>query len=277
MNPSQFQSFSKEPGLYIVSTPIGNLGDMTFRAVNVLKSADLVLCEDTRETAKLLTAYGIKAKTESYNDHNGGEKRPAILQDLANGQMIALVSDAGTPLVSDPGYKLVKEALEKGIKVHPIPGASAVSAALTMSGMPSDNFSFCGFAESKKFSDYGRWNSTLIFFESAKRLVKTLEKMQSEFDNRSVSVCREITKMFEEVKFGTFGEVIKYYTDNPPKGEIVILLSPPDKSERDVSEITAELQKLLQTTKLKEASEILGEKYKINKKKIYELGLKLKN
>ncbi len=276
MNPTQFQVSSKEPGLYIVSTPIGNLGDMTFRAVNILKTADLVLCEDTRETAKLLSHYNIKAKTESYNDHNGGEKRPTIIQDLKNGATIALVSDAGTPLVSDPGYKLVKEALETGIKVHPIPGASSVLAALAMSGMPSDNFTFCGFADSKKFSTYETWDSTLIFFESAKRLVKTLEKMQKTFPNRTASICREITKMFEETKSGSYAELITHYTGHPPKGEVVILLSPPGKTEKPTGDIKAELAALLKKVKLKAAAEILGEKYNMNKKKIYELGLTLK-
>jgi 16S rRNA (cytidine1402-2'-O)-methyltransferase len=275
-NPRQFKTESKEAGLFIVSTPIGNLSDMTYRAVNVLKDADLLLCEDTRVTRKLLSHYAIAVKCESYNDHNGDEKRPGILKMLHDGMMVALVSDAGTPLVSDPGYKLVKSALSEGIKVHPIPGASAIMAALVMSGMPSDVFTFCGFAQDKKFKNFRTLDSTLIYFESAKRLVKTLAAMQETFGNRSVSICREVTKLFEEVKSGSFEEVMDYYTTHPPKGEIVILLSAADKAEESPENYRDELEKLLETTKLKDASEIIGEKYNINKKKIYELGLALK-
>lgn len=276
MDSKQLNSSSKEPGLFIVSTPIGNLADITYRAVNTLKAADIILCEDTRETKKLLTHYAINARTESYNDHNGGEKRPEIISMLQKGLTVALVSDAGTPLVSDPGYKLVKDALDNNIKVYPIPGASSVLAALAMSGMPSDNFSFCGFADSRKFDKYENWDSTLIFFESANRLTACLTSMQKYFANRSVSVCREITKMFEETKYGSFTQIIEYYTAKPPKGEIVILLSPPEKTEQNFEHIKAELATLLKTMKIKQAAEVLGEKYNMNKKKIYELGLTLK-
>ncbi len=277
MDSTELIRSSKEPGLFIVSTPIGNLGDITYRAINTLKMADLVLCEDTRETRKLLSHYNVSTKTDSYNDHNGGEKRPAIMRMLHDGAMVALVSDAGTPLVSDPGYKLVADALENGIRVYPVPGASSILAALVMSGMPSDVFTFCGFADAKKFKNFADYNSTLIFFESARRLVDCLGDMEKAFVGRTVAVCREITKMYEENRFGSFANVREHFEAHPAKGEVVILLSPPLLKEKDVEDIREELLQLLKTMKLKDASELLGEKYGMNKKKIYELGLSFKN
>lgn len=268
-------------GLYIISTPIGNLADITIRALETIKACDLLLCEDTRVTAKLLQAHGISAKLESYNDVNAAKKRDKIISELQAGKIIALVSDAGTPLISDPGYKLVKEARDLAINCVPIPGASAPIAALSASGLPSDGFLFSGFFDAKKTKQYEHHLNiknapTLIFFESAKRLTKTLQKL-SAFGDIEICVAREITKMFEEFKTGNAVELLEYYNNKPPKGEIVLLISKQSDAEIDDKKIITELKRALKDEKLKKASEIIAEKFGIPKKRVYELGLSLKN
>ncbi len=273
---SQIKNESKAPGLYIISTPIGNMADITLRALKILKTADVIFCEDTRETRKLLNNYNISGELDSYNDHNAAKKREAIISLLKSGKMVALVSDAGTPLVSDPGYKLVKEATAAGINVVPVPGASSILAALVKSGLPSDNFMFCGFAEGNKLDKFRDIDATLIFFESAKRLVDILAEMGIKLPRREVAVARELTKVYEEIRKGSYAEVLEYYKANPPKGEIVILLSPPEKENISDEEIINALKPLLAKLKLKEASEAVAGKYSISRKRVYELGLELK-
>lgn len=263
----------KVSGLYIVSTPIGNMGDITMRALETLKNCDLLLCEDTRVTKKLLQYHSISAKTESYNDINAQSKRGKIIDALQAGQMIALVSDAGTPLISDPGFKLVRDVRDLGIRVFPIPGASSPIAALSACGLPSDSFTFSGFFDSKKI---GQEPATVIYFESAKRLVKTLHKLDEYYGDCEICVAREITKMFEEFKAGTAQELIEYYTEKPPKGEVVILVSNATDKEISDEEIALALEDILKTEKLKKASELIAGKYGISKKRVYEIGLKSK-
>jgi 16S rRNA (cytidine1402-2'-O)-methyltransferase len=277
VNNIDFKPISKAAGLYIVSTPIGNMADITIRALQVLAAADVIYCEDTRQTKKLLVHYGINSWLEIYNDHNAAKTRPKILENLNHQKMVALVTDAGTPLVSDPGYKLVREVIENGHRVVPIPGASAMLAALVGSGMASDQFHFAGFVDDKKFDDLISIKSSLIFYESPKRLVASLKKMSQYFAGRSVCIARELTKIYEEFQLGNFEEVIKYYTNNPPKGEVVILLSPPDAKKVTPKDLTEELRNLLRSYKLKEASEILSAKYGISKKAVYDLGIEIKN
>ena len=183
-------------GLYIVATPIGNLGDMTLRALETLKGCDVIACEDTRVSRKLLSAYSIDKPVMSYHDHNAGQVRPFLLDKMKSGQAVALISDAGTPLISDPGYKLVRQCYEADVPVTFLPGASAVIAGLVLSGMPTDRFLFAGFADKKAYGELSPLSMSLIFFESAQRLGATLKDMAHAFPNREVAVVREITKLF---------------------------------------------------------------------------------
>lgn len=263
----------KVSGLHIVSTPIGNMGDITLRALETLKNCDLLLCEDTRVTKKLLNYHGINAKTESYNDINAQSKRAKIIEILKSGQMIALVSDAGTPLISDPGFKLVRDVRDAGISVFPIPGASSPIAALSACGLPTDSFVFHGFFDSKKL---GQEPATAIYFESAKRLLKTLQKLDEYYGDCEICVAREITKLFEDFQSGTAKELIEYYTEKPAKGEVVILVSNSIHREISDEEIANELEKILKNEKLKKAAELIAGKYGISKKRVYEIGLKHK-
>ncbi len=264
-------------GLYIVATPIGNLEDITLRALKVLKECDTIICEDSRVSRKLLNAYGIEKPMLVYHDHNAEHVRPRIIQKLESQEKIAFITDAGMPLISDPGYKLVRSCREHNLYVTIIPGASAVLAGLVLSAMPSDRFTFCGFADFSQFEQLQLINNTLIFFESSPRLVKTLEAMSKIFLNRSVSVVREITKMFEETKTGSFQEVIQYYNNHPPKGEIVIVLCPPTILETSDEKIDELLKKALSEMSLKDASEMVAMTLGLPKKKVYQRALELKN
>ena len=197
------------PGLYIVATPIGNLRDMTLRAVDILSLADVILCEDTRVSAKLLSHYGIKGELLSYHDHNGDERRPQVMEMLEAGRRLALISDAGTPLISDPGYKLVRDARAAGHYVSVAPGASSVLAALCLSGLPTNEFHFVGFlppkqqAMKEKLHSLATLKATLVIFESARRLDETCAMMLEAWGDREVAVIREITKMFEDPQAAT--------------------------------------------------------------------------
>ncbi|HWD67141.1 MAG TPA: 16S rRNA (cytidine(1402)-2'-O)-methyltransferase [Caulobacteraceae bacterium] len=218
------------PGLYLVATPIGNLRDITLRAVDVLAAADLVLAEDTRVTGKLLAAHGISARLQRYDDHAGAKVRPKILADLAAGARVALVSDAGTPLVSDPGYRLVIEAIAQGAAVYPIPGPSAALAALTVAGLPTDRFLFAGFppvkaAARRAFLDeLAPLRATLIFYEGGSRLADSLKTMAEAFGPRPAAVARELTKLHETVVRAPLDQLVGDPRLAAPKGEIVILV-----------------------------------------------------
>ncbi len=224
-----------EPALYLVATPIGNLSDITLRALETLAAADILACEDTRVTRVLLDRYGIRRRTLAYHEHNAADVGPRLIAVLEDGKSVALCSDAGTPLVSDPGYRLVAEALDRGIRVVPVPGASAPLAALTASGLPSDSFLFAGFLPTKAGARDSRLESlrtvpaTLIFFESPRRLQACLAAMAQVFGGqRQAVVARELTKAFEEFRRGTLDELARHYADaEPPRGEIVICVAPP--------------------------------------------------
>jgi 16S rRNA (cytidine1402-2'-O)-methyltransferase len=222
-------------GLHLVATPIGNLRDITLRALETLAGADLIACEDTRVTRRLLDHYGIAAPLTPYHEHNAAAARPKLLERLAAGESVALVSDAGTPLVSDPGFRLVGQAMEAGIRVVPIPGASAVLAAITASGLPSDTFLFGGFLPVKggqlrsRLEALRATDATLIFFESPRRLAETLAAMVDTFGgDRPAVVARELTKTFEELRRATLDELAAHYREAAtPKGEVVICVAPP--------------------------------------------------
>ncbi len=216
--------------LYIVATPIGNLGDITLRAIETLKHVDLIACEDTRHTAKLTAHYGIKTPLTSYFEYNKLQKSKYISALLKDGKSVALVSDAGTPGISDPGYRLIKDAIEADINVSIIPGPSAIITSLVVSGLPTDRFSFEGFlsnkttARRKKLQALKHEKRTMVFYESPHRLLKCLKDMQDVFGNINAVCARELTKKFEEIKRGNLQELIDYFENKKPKGEFVILL-----------------------------------------------------
>lgn len=227
-----------EPALYLVATPIGNLSDITVRALETLATADILACEDTRVTRVLLDRYGIRRRSTPYHEHNAAEAGPRLVEAVLSGQSVALVSDAGTPLVSDPGYRLVGEVVAGGGKVIPIPGASALLSALTASGLPSDTFLFSGFLPAKSSQRKTRLEqlratpATLIFYESPRRLADTLADMLEVLGDRPAAIGRELTKAFEEFRRGSLTELADFYSKaDTPRGEIVICVGPPLEAE----------------------------------------------
>ena len=241
-----------EPALYLVATPIGNLGDITLRALETLAAADVLACEDTRVTRVLLNRYGIRQRPTAYHEHNAGEAGPKLIAALEAGKSVALVSDAGTPLVSDPGFRLVGQAIEAGQRVVPIPGASAVLAALTASGLPSDAFLFAGFLPVKDGQKRSRLEvlkatpATLIFFESPRRLSDTLAAMADVLGDRPAAIGRELTKTFEEMRTGSLGALAAHYGEAPtPKGEIVICVAPPEQQPDQPGDVDRLLRSLV--------------------------------
>lgn len=234
-----------EPALYLVATPIGNLGDVTIRALETFAAADIVACEDTRVTRILLERYGIRRKMIAYHEHNEAEASARLIAEVSEGRSVALASDAGTPLVSDPGYRLVQEAVKQGVRVVPIPGASAVLSALTASGLPNDTFMFAGFLSSKagqkktRIEALAEVQATLIFYESPRRLADTLETMAEVLGDRPAVVARELTKRFEELRRGSLAGLAAYYMQaGAPKGEVVLCVAPPgEKPEQSGADI----------------------------------------
>jgi 16S rRNA (cytidine1402-2'-O)-methyltransferase len=272
------------PGLYVTATPIGNARDITLRALDVLTGCDAIAAEDTRITSKLLSIYGISKPLTPYNDHNGARERPRLIARLKHGAKIALVSDAGTPLVSDPGYKLVREALAEGIAVHAIPGASATLTALALAGLPTDRFLFAGFLPPRAgeratvLADLKGIRATLIFFESAQRLAESLAQMLAVLGDRAVAVTRELTKLHEEVRRGTLATLAPRYAEEPPpKGEVTILIGPPQQDDIDFTRIDSLLDHALPFMPVKAASEMIAEALGVNRKAVYERALEKKS
>ena len=273
-------------GLYIVSTPIGNLEDITLRALNVLKNSDIILCEDTRVSKKLLAKHGIPVPLKIYNDQSDDSGRQQIKNYLAAGKVLSLISDAGTPLISDPGYKLVRELIKDGYHVDALPGACALIAALTLSGLPSDKFLFAGFipktAKGKEnlFQELSALNATLIFFDTASRLPSTLTIAQAVFGNREAVVARELTKLYQEIKILTLSELADHYQKHSIKGEIVLLISGVSSSlGHQIVDLNNEVHLLLSVGKsAKSATDILYDRYKksFSKSEIYQLVNKCK-
>ncbi|TCL72112.1 16S rRNA (cytidine(1402)-2'-O)-methyltransferase [Rhizobium sp. BK251] len=274
-----------EPALYLVATPIGNLGDVTLRALETLAGADVLACEDTRVTRVLLDRYGIRNKPFAYHEHNAAEAGPRLLQALADGKSVALVSDAGTPLVSDPGYRLAQQAIEAGQRVIPVPGASAPLAALVGSGLPNDAFLFAGFLPAKDKARRDRLGellavpATLIFFESPHRIAATLAAATDVLGGgRRAAVCRELTKTFEEFRRGTLSELAAYYNDvSNVKGEIVLVVGPPEAGTAaeavDVEALLGELSATMAAAKVAtEAARITG----LPRKELYQRLLDMK-
>ncbi|MEI9885607.1 MAG: 16S rRNA (cytidine(1402)-2'-O)-methyltransferase [Rhizomicrobium sp.] len=272
------------PGLYVTATPIGNARDITLRALDVLAGCDAIAAEDTRVTAKLLAIHGIAKPLTAYNDHNGARERPKLLARLRHGARIALVSDAGTPLVSDPGYKLVREALAEGVPVHAIPGASATLTALALAGLPSDRFLFAGFLPAKAgergtvLAELRGVRATLIFFESAQRLAESLAQMAAVLGTRAVAVTRELTKLHEEVRRGTLPILAAQYAqEDPPRGEVTVLVGPPPDGQTDHALLDALLDHALPFMPVRAAAEMIALALDRPRKEIYERALEKKN
>ncbi len=247
-------------GLYLVATPIGNLGDISLRALELLAGADVIACEDTRVTRKLTERFGITTHLMAYHEHNAEEARPKIIARLDEGQAVALVSDAGTPLISDPGYKLVRATIDAGHAVTALPGASAVMSALNVAGLPTDRFFFEGFlppkqaGRQKRIAELSTIPATLVLFESGPRLGAALADLSEVLGTREASVCRELTKLHEEVRRGDLSELAAHYAgDAETRGEIVIVIAPPVEEEASAGDVDELLRKALARVSVKDA------------------------
>ncbi len=272
------------PGLHVVATPIGNLSDITLRALETLAGADAVLAEDSRVTAKLLTHYGISKPVLAYHEHNAAEMRPKILKRLEDGESLALVSDAGTPLISDPGYKLVRDLVENHHRVTAVPGASAVMAALVSAGLPTDRFFFEGFLPPKTAGRSARADAlkevpgTLVLFETGPRLAASLADLARVLGPRPAAVARELTKKFEEVRRGRLDELAAHYADaaHTPKGEIVVLIGPPGEPKAaSADDIDAALADAMKASSLKDAVAEVAKAKGAPKREVYARALAL--
>jgi len=248
------------PGLYLVATPIGNLGDITLRALELLAGADVIACEDTRVTRKLTERYGITTPLTPYHEHNAAQARPKLLARLADGQAVALVSDAGTPLISDPGYKLVREASEAGYTVTSSPGPSAVLAALSVAALPTDRFFFEGFlppkqgARQKRIAALANIPATLVLFEGGSRVAAALADLAGALGTRAATICRELTKLHEEIKRGDLTTLAHEYSEGgETRGEFVIVIAPPDADEGNADDLDDLLRAALARVSVKEA------------------------
>lgn len=286
--PSQIRNAETPPlmpGLYLVATPIGNLRDITLRALDVLNGCDLIACEDTRVSRKLLDHFGVRTAVQSYHEHNAARERPKLLQRIAEGQSVALVSDAGTPLISDPGYKLVREAVQQGYGVTAIPGASSVLAGLCVSALSTDRFFFGGFLPSRESAcrklarELAVIPATLVLFESPARLSKSLPVLAEVLGAREAAVTRELTKKFEEIRRGSLPELAEYYaTAVSPKGEVVLVIAFADAADGESAfDLEAMLGKAMAKLSLRDAVAEVSVLTGAPRKQIYELALKLRN
>jgi 16S rRNA (cytidine1402-2'-O)-methyltransferase len=268
-------------GLYLVATPIGNLGDISLRALSVLARAQLIAAEDTRHSKKLLSHFGIRGDLTPYHEHNAERERPRLLARIRAGQAIALISDAGTPLVSDPGYKLVRAALDEGLMVTSIPGPSAALAALTPSGLPTDTFLFAGFLPPKSGPRHTRLAAlkevpaALILFETSPRLAKSLADMAAVLGPREAVIARELTKLHETVTRGRLDALAEAMSAEAPKGEVVVVIAPPTAEETEISDarIVADLEAALETQSFRDAVRSVTEALNVKRARVYELGL----
>jgi 16S rRNA (cytidine1402-2'-O)-methyltransferase len=271
------------PGLYVVATPIGNASDIALRALNVLSQCDAIVAEDTRVTARLLAIHGISRPLLTYNDHNAPDVRPKLLERLAAGASLALVSDAGTPLISDPGHKLVREARAAGIAVYPIPGASAVLAALVASGLPTDRFLFAGFLPARQgerrtaLQALAAIPATLVLFESPQRLAESLADMAELLGQREAVVARELTKLHEEIRSGTLHHLAESYRGDPPKGEVALVIAPPGpQAAPESAKVAALLHQALPFMPVKAAAGLIADALGLPRRAVYEQALAIK-
>ncbi|MEN5170279.1 16S rRNA (cytidine(1402)-2'-O)-methyltransferase [Brevundimonas pondensis] len=272
---------SVAPGLYLVATPIGNLRDMTLRALDVLAAADLVLAEDTRVTAKLLTAYGLRAKLERCDDHASARAAEIAVERLKAGEVVALVSDAGTPLVSDPGYVVARAAIAEGLPVHPVPGASSLLAALCLAGQPADRVLFAGFLPPKSgarktmLEELRTGRQTLVFFESGPRLKDSLTDMAEVLGDRPAAVTRELTKLYEEAVRGTLSDLAADPRCDAPKGEIVVVVGPGEAEVASAADADAALTEAMTRLPPGEAAAEVSKALNLPRKPLYKRALEM--
>lgn len=269
-------------GLYLVATPIGNLADITIRALGVLFAADVVYCEDTRHSAKLLSRYRISAKTRPLHDHNEDAEISRVVRDIEAGKSIAVISDAGTPLISDPGFRIVRGVIEADLAVFSIPGASAAIAALTVSALPSDAFFFAGFLPPKevarrtRLTELAQVPGSLVIYEAPHRLGETLRDIAEVLGNRNAVVARELTKLHEDVSRGSLAELAEIFASADIKGEMVIVVGPPQQAVVSDEMIAEHLASARRELSLKDASRVVAEELKVSKSRVYDIGLKAK-
>ncbi len=269
------------PGLYIVATPIGNLGDITLRAIEMLRGVSAIACEDTRVTGKLLKHLGIENKLVRYDDHAKADVRQKLIERTRS-EPIALVSDAGTPLISDPGFRLVREAREAGVEITSLPGPAAAIVALTLSGLPTDRFLFAGFLPAKAkartdvLSELASVPATLVFYDTAPRLLESLPAIDAACPGREVAVAREITKKFEECRTGSPLELAEFYEQKPPKGEIVLMIAPPGETRGEDIDVDAMIRAELETSKPSQVAAKISKLTGIDRSTIYARAMELK-
>ncbi|MGE0629045.1 MAG: 16S rRNA (cytidine(1402)-2'-O)-methyltransferase [Hyphomicrobiaceae bacterium] len=271
------------PGLYLVATPIGNLADVTLRALAVLAAVDEIYCEDTRQTQKLLSRFRIDRRLSTYREHNAERERPRILQALAADRSVAVVSDAGTPLISDPGFKLARAAIETGYRVIAIPGASATLTALTVAGLPTDSFHFAGFLPPKsaarrtRIAGLSAIDATLVLFEAPSRLADSLADLAEGLGPRAAAIARELTKLHETIRRGTLPELAAWAADNPPRGEIVLVIGPPAPRELSDDDIRSALEDALAAGTLRDAVSEVATSLGASRSRVYDLAVAMKN
>ncbi len=278
----RLQARGLKPGLYVVATPIGNLGDITLRALATLAAADMIYCEDTRHSRALTSHYSITAPLRSYHEHNAAGERPRIIRALEDGKRLALISDAGTPLISDPGFKLIREVTTAGHDVFALPGPSAALAALASAGLPTDSFFFAGFMSAKSGARCSRLlalkdvPATLVFYEAPSRLAATLGDIGDVLAGREIVVARELTKLHEEIRRGPTEDLLRWASESKIKGEIVILVGPPGAAVVDDDMIVVRLRDALQSLSLRDAAKEIAADLKVARRRVYDLGLALK-
>ena len=283
--PLTIATVPPEPGLYLVATPIGTARDITLRALDVLNTADVLAAEDTRNLRHLMDIHGVHLRGRriiAYHDHNAERQRPAIMAALAEGKSVAYASDAGTPLVADPGYRLARDAAEGGFAVRALPGPSAALTALSVSGLPSDRFLFVGFppataaARRKWIESWREVEATVIVFESPRRVKQLLENICETEANRATVICRELTKKFEEVMRGTAAELMQAIPDAGLRGEIVVLFGHPQPVAADEDALRAALGELLAHMPVKQAAAEVAGRYGLPRREVYALALEIK-
>lgn len=271
-------------GLYFVATPIGTARDITLRALDILASADVLAAEDTRSMRRLMDIHGIALgdrRLVSYHDHNGARARPKLMQYLAEGRSVAYASEAGTPLIADPGYDLSKEASEAGYLVTSAPGPTAIATALTLAGLPTDKFLFAGFLPNSKSARISAIEAlrevpaTLVFYESPKRVGAMLTDCVGVLGDRPAAVCRELTKKFEEIRRGTLSELATSIKEKPPKGEIVVVIDRPGQSTVNASDLEADLRDALSRMKVRDASDLVAGAHGLPRRQVYQMALGL--
>jgi len=280
--PSKRRASPITPGLYIVSTPIGNLGDLTPRAANILAAANIIACEDTRVTGRLLNLHGIRTRMIAYHDHSSAATRDRIIQHVKDGEIVALVSDAGTPLISDPGYRLVRAAVEAAAAVTAAPGPASPLTALVLSGLPTDRFLFAGYLPPKdkarrdNIAEFAALRATLIFLESPKRLAASLTALADILGNRPAAVARELTKLHEEVRRNGLADLAAHYRDAPaPKGEVVLVVGPPVAVALAAADLDVLIRDAMATMSVRDAAATVAAATGAPRKEVYSRALAL--